>query len=229
MPSHPVALALIRQAGVPIAAPSANVSGKPSPTTADHVLRDLGDRIAGVVDGGSCSVGLESTVVDCSGPHDDTVTILRPGGISREQLQAVIANVLVDPALEKESVHAPRAPGMKYTHYAPRAPVRVVEGSLSFFAQAVALLQAKGEKVGVMCTSEACEQLAGADHLVVCGSRGELDTVARDLYASLRKFDDTDASIILAESFPTSDIGHAIMNRLSKSAGNAVISSLDAL
>ncbi len=251
MPDHAVARALIELAGVPIAAPSANKSGKPSPTSADHVLRDLGDTIPGVVDSGPCSVGLESTVVDCSGPDDDTVTILRPGGITHEQLCTVIPNVLLDPALEKTHVIAPKAPGMKYTHYAPKAPVRLVPGTTDHFIQVIQKLkqqpqpqpqphqpsqeqpqlqeqQPKHQVVGVMCTSETAPALTPhADVVFICGSQADLPAVARELFSTLRKFDDTPVTVILAESFPSTDIGLAIMNRLSKSAGHMQVVTLD--
>ncbi len=125
MPDHPVALAIIEAAGLPIAAPSANRSGKPSPTTAQHVIDDLDGRIIGVVDGGETGVGVESTVVDCTGP---VPIILRPGGVTKEQLQEVVGEIIVDPSL-KEGKGAPKSPGMKYTHYAPDAPVYLVEGN----------------------------------------------------------------------------------------------------
>ena len=263
MPNHPVALALIRLSGVPIAAPSANKSGRPSPTTADHVLTDLCDGIKGVVDGGACGIGVESTVVDCTDPRSDTVTILRPGGVSKEQLQTIIPNVLLDPAIEQwgrqsnarqspdasshflhsqseyvskpaESISSdslvPRAPGMKYTHYAPRAPVRIVDGPISLFQQAIFSLSARGEKVGVMCSVEHIPVLQdGASYTFACGHNDDLDSVARDLYATLRKFDETDVTIILAESFSTSYIGHAVMNRLSKSAGHHIVRCIEDL
>jgi L-threonylcarbamoyladenylate synthase len=230
MPSHPVALALIELSGVPIAAPSANKSGKPSPTTADHVLSDLGDTIPGVVDGGPCEVGLESTVVDCTDADPSVVTILRPGGISREQLQSVIATVHIDPSLESGVLQAaPKAPGMKYTHYAPSAPVRLVRGSPEFFVEVVKKLQSQQQKVGVLCSTELAPALACADHTETCGSRANLQSVAQGLFAALRRFDSTDVTIILAEPFDTFAIGHAIMNRLSKSAGHLQISSLDDL
>lgn len=229
MPDHPVARALIELSGVPIAAPSANKSGKPSPTTAEHVLSDFGNSIPGVVDGGACQVGLESTVVDCTDPDPNVITILRPGGVSREQLQSVIPTVHVDPTLESGIVHsAPKAPGMKYTHYAPAAPVRIVRGSPEFFVQVIRKLQTQQhQKVGVLCSSELADTYKCADHIETCGSRADLQTVARGLFAGLRKFDSTDVAVILAEPFDTLHIGHAIMNRLSKSAGHVQITSLD--
>ncbi len=226
MPSHPVALELIRLAGVPIAAPSANVSGKPSPTTADHVLQDLSGRILGVVDGGACGIGVESTVVDCSGA-DDTVTILRPGGITQEQLQSVIPHVFLDPGLTGDV--APKAPGMKYTHYAPRAPVHIIDGPKELFIDVLKYFKSKGGKIGVLCCRESVEVLSPwADSVKECGSSHNLEEVARDLYSCLRGFDDeTNVTLILAESFPVSEIGQAIMNRLNKSAGHRIIRSLE--
>ena len=129
MPDHPVALALLKQSGLPIAAPSANRSGKPSPTLASHVQEDLDGRIAGIVDGGPTGVGLESTVLDCT---TEIPVILRPGGVTKEQLEAVVGEVLLDPALT-DTKEAPKAPGMKYRHYAPDAPLYLVDGQRNKF------------------------------------------------------------------------------------------------
>ncbi|WP_227394472.1 L-threonylcarbamoyladenylate synthase [Jeotgalibacillus aurantiacus] len=212
MPNHPVALNLIRLAGKPLAAPSANTSGKPSPTTADHVARDLTGKVAGIVDGGETGVGLESTVIDC------TVTppmILRPGGVSKEEIEQCIGKVDLDPSLKKED--SPRSPGMKYTHYAPTAPMFLVRDSTSMQKQ-INILRDEGKKVGVLVTRETAEDLS-ADFVRICGSRHQLDEVARQLYGGIRSFDDTDADVILAETYPPQGIAQAIMNRLEKAAG----------
>ena len=150
MPDHPVALSIIEAAGLPIAAPSANRSGKPSPTTAQHVIDDLDGRIAGVVDGGETGVGVESTVVDCTG---EIPVILRPGGITKEQLEEVVGKVEVDPSL-KEGKGAPKSPGMKYTHYAPDAPVYLVDGTREDVQRLVDEKKGAGLKVGVLTTEE---------------------------------------------------------------------------
>ncbi|KKI89683.1 tRNA threonylcarbamoyladenosine biosynthesis protein [Bacillus sp. SA1-12] len=218
MPDHPIALSLIREADVPIAAPSANRSGKPSPTQASHVYHDLNGKISGIVDGGATGVGVESTVLDCS---SSVPTILRPGGITKEQLEAIIGKVKIDQALVEEG-HAPKSPGMKYTHYAPNAPVVVVKGSIEFLQKVINKQRSEGKKVGVLTTSENVRKL-DADTIIPCGSRADLQSVAAQLYDSLRRFDEEDVEIILSESFPQEGVGEAIMNRLLKAAGNNLI------
>lgn len=218
MPDHPIALALIKEADVPVAAPSANRSGKPSPTQATHVYHDLKGRISGIVDGGPTGVGVESTVVDCTAAIP---TILRPGGVTKEQLEAVVGKVGVDQALLEEG-HAPKSPGMKYTHYAPNAPVIVVDGSRSFLQTLINQYEKDGKKVGVLTTEEGKSELLAAK-VIACGTRENLQTVAANLYDVLRKFDQEDVDLILSESFPQAGVGEAVMNRLLKAAGNQVI------
>jgi L-threonylcarbamoyladenylate synthase len=256
MPSHPVALALLRVAALPIAAPSANISGRPSPTTAKHVLDDLGARVAGVIDGGGAGVGLESTVVDCTGADQDAVLILRPGGVSRADLLRVVKRVELDPALARRAAASlapdaaasaparapadedsaaaaaalrPRAPGMKYVHYAPKAPVFLVRGDDALMAALARQRQARGERVGLLATEEAA---AGAlrgvsEFTVVCGRRSDLESVARGLYAALRAFDELGVDAILAPCLPLDGIGEAIMNRLEKAAAHRVLTAAD--
>ncbi|WP_099360894.1 L-threonylcarbamoyladenylate synthase [Fredinandcohnia onubensis] len=218
MPSHPVALALIAATGLPLAAPSANLSGKPSPTLAKHVADDLTGKIAGVLDGGATGVGLESTVLDCSG---EVPIILRPGGVTKEQLEEVCGVVEVDQAILKED-EAPKSPGMKYKHYAPTAPLTIVNGSMEFIQSLVKEKQAEGLKVGVLTTTER-EKNYSADKIIACGSREDLETVANRLYDVLRLFDESNVDVIFSESFPSEGIGQAIMNRLTKAAGHKLI------
>ncbi|AIM16420.1 MULTISPECIES: L-threonylcarbamoyladenylate synthase [Neobacillus] len=218
MPDHPVALALLRACRLPIAAPSANSSGKPSPTTAAHVVEDLNGKIAGVLDGGPTGVGVESTVVDCT---EDVPVILRPGGITREQLEAVIGEVRIDPALTNEA-EQPKSPGMKYRHYAPNAPLYLVSGTREFLQRLVEEKQKEGLRVGVLTTEEFAGEYE-ADEVLICGQRSELDTVASALYDVLRRFNQLNVDIIFSEMFPNIGVGHAIMNRLEKAAGNKVI------
>jgi L-threonylcarbamoyladenylate synthase len=218
MPAHPVALALIEASGLPLAAPSANISGRPSPTTAAHVFADLNGRIAGIVDGGETGIGVESTVLDCT---TKVPTILRPGGITKEALEKVIGNIAVDSALTDER-QTPKSPGMKYTHYAPKSPMAIVQGSPAFLQTLVNKQRALGKKVGVLTTEEN-RSFYDADVVLACGSRHDLHTVASHLYDTLRKFDETDVDFIYSESFPTEGIGEAIMNRLKKAAGHQVI------
>lgn len=218
MPDHPVALALLKKCQLPIAAPSANSSGKPSPTNAQHVIDDLDGKIAGVLDGGSTGVGVESTVLDCT---EDIPVILRPGGVTKEQLEAVVGEVHLDAALMDEA-SKPKAPGMKYQHYAPNAPLYLVNGSQSFLQSLIEEKQKEGLRVGVLATEESVESYQ-CDVTIACGKRAELETVATALYETLRAFNQEKVDIIFSEMFPNTGVGHAIMNRLEKAAGNKMI------
>ena len=218
MPDHPVALALIEASGLPLAAPSANLSGRPSPTTAYHVADDLTGRIAGIMDGGPTGVGLESTVVDCTG---EIPVILRPGGVTREQLAEVVGEVSVDPAITDSDL-APKSPGMKYRHYAPNAPFHLVKGTSEQIQQLVQAKRREGLKVGVMTTKENKDAYE-AEMVIACGERKKLETVAEALYDTLRAFNQEDLDIIYGEIFPEQGVGQAIMNRLSKASGLPVI------
>lgn len=229
MPSHPLALALIRAANLPLAAPSANLSGKPSPTQAVHVLQDLSGRIAGVLDGGATGIGLESTVVDVT---REIPMLLRPGGITLEQLQEVVGRVDVDPALSHhlsdEELGQPISPGVKYTHYAPEASVYVVSDQQGLvpmrqkIQEQVKQYQAQGRRVAVLTTEEA-KHLYQADLVLSLGERSKLETVAAQLFTSLRQCDQADVDLILVESFSKRGIGAALMNRLEKAAGGKII------
>lgn len=218
MPDHPVALALLKKCQLPIAAPSANSSGKPSPTNAQHVLDDLNGKIAGVLDGGSTGVGVESTVLDCT---EEIPVILRPGGVTKEQLEGVVGEVHLDAALINEA-SKPKAPGMKYQHYAPNAPLFLVNGSKSFLQALIEEKQKDGLRVGVLTTEESVEEYH-ADVTIACGKRDELESVATALYETLRSFNQEKVDIIFSEMFPNTGVGHAIMNRLQKAAGNKII------
>jgi len=218
MPAHPVALALLKTCGLPIAAPSANSSGKPSPTKADHVIDDLNGKIAGVLDGGSTGVGVESTVLDCT---EEIPVILRPGGVTKEQLEDVIGKVVIDRALVDESAK-PKAPGMKYRHYAPNAEMYLVSGSREFLQQLVDEKRREGLQVGVLTTKEYQHDYK-ADVVLACGERADLESVAAALYDTLRRFNQLNVDVIFSEMFPGSGVGEAIMNRLQKAAGHKVI------
>lgn len=218
MPDHPVALKLIEESGLPIAAPSANRSGKPSPTKAEHVKEDLESRIAGIVDGGATGVGVESTVVDCTG---SLPIILRPGGITKDALEEVVGQVEMDEALSNEKTK-PRAPGMKYKHYAPSAPLYLVNGTKEKIQSLIDEEKKKGKRVGVLTTAEN-KEFYDADVIYSCGRREELSTVATDLYDGLRSFDHENVEIIFGEMFPVDGVGQAIMNRLMKAASHRVI------
>ena len=221
MPSHPVARAVIRAAGVPIAAPSANASGRPSPTKALHVLEDLDGRVDMVVDGGTVGIGLESTIIDVTGGRP---TILRPGYITEEMLASVIGEVALDAAVTGEPGAGvrPRAPGMKYRHYAPRAEMTVFLGSPAQVCAAIeeALQRAaeEGKRAGVLCTEES-ERFYEAPVKKCAGRRNEPESVARSLYDVLRAFDREQVDCIFSESFEENPLGGAIMNRLLKAAG----------
>ena len=218
MPDHPIALAIIEASGVPIAAPSANISGKPSPTRFEHVCKDLYGKVAGIVDGGETGVGVESTVIDCTG---SIPVILRPGGVTKEEIEETIGPVKMDRQI-KEAVERPKSPGMKYTHYAPDAPVLLVEGRPDFVQDVINRHRQSGKKVGVLTTDEH-KHLYGADVVISLGSRARLSTVARNLFSALRAFNGHQVDLIISETFPREGIGEAIMNRLIKAAGHRLI------
>lgn len=226
MPDHPVALALIRVSGVPIAAPSANTSGRPSPTSAEHVREDLGGKINAILDAGPCRVGVESTVLDLTSPNP---VILRPGGISREQLEDLLGQpVAFDRGLTDQNV-TPRSPGVKYKHYAPKGEVILLEGSdnriIARIKQELSTAREKKLKVAILCSRELAEQVKylEADNLIILGSRQKPETVAAAIYGALRECDRTGSQLILTEGFARNGIGAAIMNRLEKAAGYRLI------
>ena len=225
MPSDPVARELIRLAGVPIAAPSANTSGRPSPTRAEHVLQDMDGKIDMIVDGGPVGIGVESTIVDVT---EEIPTLLRPGAITMEMLRDVVGQVDVDPAITGpiRADVKPKAPGMKYRHYAPKASLTLVEGEAGAVTARINELAAeklgKGCKVGIICTEET-KTLYPAGIVKSIGLRSDEATLAHNLYAVLRDFDDLGADVIFSESFPADELGQAIMNRLNKAAGYQVI------
>jgi len=231
IPAHPVALALLKAARIPIAAPSANLSGRPSPTSAAHVLKDLNGKIDAVIDGGKTSVGLESTVLDITG---QVPTILRPGGVTYEQLAEVLGQVGMDPALsqpEPNSALKPRSPGMKYTHYSPRAEIWLVVGTEEQVAKKLKSLvgenRAAGKRVGIMSTEEMLfysrEYNPKPDHWEILGSKDDLNGIATRLYQALRNCDRYHLDIVFAQTLPETGIGVAIMNRLLKAAGGKII------
>lgn len=219
LPSHPVARALIREAGVPLAAPSANLSGRPSTTTSGHVMEDLGGKIPAIVEGGPCAVGVESTVVSLAG---NVPRLLRPGGVSLEQLESVLGSVEVDRALREKIGDEVRvsAPGMKYRHYAPKAPVTVVCGDPE--RTAVYITRHAGLDAGVICFSECAFQFEMHERRVI-GSSDDVQTQARRVFDALRSFDATDVTEIWAQCPDDTGLGLAVANRLKKAAGFKVI------
>ena len=229
MPSHPAALELIRQSGVYVAAPSANTSGRPSPTKASHVVEDMRGKIEYIVDGGAVGIGIESTIVDVSG---EKPMILRPGFISKHMLEQIIGDVEIDPALTKPiDGMRPKAPGMKYTHYAPKGEMTLVEGDEGVRGQVIQKIkelatekQREGFRVGIMAPKETISFYYGCGDAVICvGDRNGQQTVAAGLYAALREFDEAEVDYIYAESFRGEELSDAIMNRLLKAAGHRVI------
>lgn len=224
MPSHPVARRLIACGGGYVAAPSANLSGRPSPTSARYVIEDMAGRIDVIIDGGDGDIGLESTIVDMT---VDPPQILRPGYITQDMLSEVLGQVSLDGTiLTADSGQAPRAPGMKYRHYAPRGELTIVSGQVAevtaYINAHAAQDQAQGYKVGVIGTDEA---LAGyrADLICSLGSRQDEESIARHLYGILRRFDDEQVTRIYSECFDAMGLGQAIMNRLLKAAGHRLV------
>ena len=226
MPKHEVALALIRQSRCPIAAPSANLAGKPSPTTAQHVYEDLNGRIDVILDGGSSNIGVESTVVDLS---VDPPMVLRPGGTPFEALRQVFGDMRLHPFVQAEEempLGNARSPGMKHKHYAPKAEVILVEGSVPAVIAKVKSLSEfykhKGAKVGVLATDET-QTLYTADVVKSLGSRFNLQLVAHNLFRFLREVDAENVDVIIAEGVPSEGLGLAVNNRLRKASGYHII------
>ena len=226
MPVDPIAQALIREAGGFVSAPSANTSGRPSPTTAQHVEEDLNGKIDMILDGGTVDIGLESTILDMT---VSPPMILRPGAITEEMFEKVIGPVNVDQTLLSEnSTQAPKAPGMKYRHYAPKAKLMIVEGDLREEILAIRQLayeaDRKGHPVGIIATSET---LPFYNHGIVknIGTRENEKSIARNLYGVLREFDEENVDTIYSESFAVQGMGTAIMNRMEKAAGHLRISA----
>ena len=197
MPSHKVAAELIRTSGVYIAAPSANTSGKPSPTRASHVIKDLSGKIDMIIEDDTVDIGVESTIIDLS---EEVPTILRPGYITKEMFEEVIGGVRIDPAITEgvKSGVVPKAPGMKYKHYAPDADLKIVEGDEAKVVDNKGIIVSMGHK---------------DDEL----------SAARHLYAVLREFDNENVDYVFSESFETDNVGRAVMNRLIKAAGHTII------
>lgn len=213
MPDHPVALTLLQKLRAPVAAPSANRSGKPSPTKAQHVMEDLNGAISCVIDGGETGIGLESTVLDLT---LDIPTILRPGGVTKEMLESVIGQVNAPDIEEQKKEDTPKAPGMKYTHYAPNAPVYLIEPNSDSIAKALKELKANGEKVALIAPASLLNSESNFQFSV--GEEGDLYTHSSLLYDALRACDKTEATIILATTTTKKGVGAAIMNRLEKAA-----------
>lgn len=224
MPDNKIALEFIRQSGGYVAAPSANKSGRPSTTKAEHVMEDMKGRIEMVLDGGSSTIGLESTIVDLT---EDIPTILRPGFISIKRLSRVVGDVIFDPAIiDLNDDTVPKAPGMKYKHYAPMGDLAIIKGEQN---KVVSYIQAQtkkaiqnGERVGIIASEETYTSYQ-ATVVQNIGSREDEEMIARRLYAVLRDFDSDGITRIYSEDFDTPKMGQAIMNRLIKAAGHSII------
>ncbi len=223
MPAHPIALEMIRHGGGYIAAPSANTSGRPSPTLASHVADDMDGIVPLILDGGAVGIGIESTIVDLT---DEIPTILRPGFITKEMLQEVVGEVQIDKGLDADSKTPPKAPGMKYRHYAPKAELMIVEGSSEAVVAKINALVRKNEEkgicTGIIGTEETVSRYPAG--IVKCmGTRNDELSISSHLYGILREFDESDAKVIYSESFEEGAMGSAIMNRLLKAAGHKII------
>ena len=218
-PAHPVCRAILEAADIPVAAPSGNTSGRPSPTTAGHMWEDMEGKIDAIVDGGPCTVGVESTIVDltCTPPR-----LLRPGGVTLEQLEEALGEVAVDPAVTRPmgAGERPRAPGMKYRHYAPRAPVTVVAGDPADSARYIQENAAPED--GIICFDEFAPLFPGhyVERLGPSGDKGEQ---ARHIFDALRAFDDTPVKAIWAQCPEAAGLGLAVANRLNKAAGFHIV------
>ncbi|MFV3012667.1 L-threonylcarbamoyladenylate synthase [Clostridium botulinum] len=225
MPSNKIAMKLISMAGVPIAAPSANLSGKPSPTDVETCIEDLDGKVNIILGGDNSEVGVESTVIDCT---INPPCILRPGGITLEMLREVDSNIYIDPAIMKkpDKELKPKAPGMKYRHYAPKAPLKIIKGDLNKTIEKINEMVQNyidaEKKVGIIATDETIDNYKKGD-VVSIGSRKDLNTIAHNLFYVLRSFDEKNVDLILSEAFEEKDMGVAIMNRLKKSAGYDII------
>ena len=225
MPNHPVALELIRRSGCLIAAPSANTSGRPSPTEAQHVAEDLSGKIAMILDGGPVGIGIESTIIDLT---EEKPMILRPGDITPEMVSEVLQEeVVIDPGIiAADDTRKPKAPGMKYKHYAPKAEMIIVDGAqdavIAKINELTAAKRAEGKKVAVIATDETKERY-DAQVILSMGRRSDEDAIAQHLYKILRECDELEVGEISSECFQTPRIGQAIMNRLLKAAGHTVI------
>ena len=226
MPKHKVSLELIKLSSCPIAAPSANLAGKPSPTTAQHVYEDLNGRIDAIIDGGATDIGVESTVVDLS---VDPPILLRPGGTPFEALKNVLCDMKLHVFVQAEqelTLQEIRSPGMKHKHYAPKAKVILIEGNVpGVMAKVKELSESfkhKGQKVGILATDET-QTAYKADVIKSLGSRSNLASVAQNLFRLLREVDAENVDVIIAEGVSSDGLGLAVMNRLRKASGYNII------
>lgn len=224
LPDHEAALAFIREAGGFVAAPSANVSGRPSPTLAKYVYEDMNGKIDMLLDGGQVGIGVESTIIDLT---EEIPVILRPGHVTQEMLQEVLGEVCLDPTmLDADCVDAPKAPGMKYKHYAPQGELFIVKGESHEVVKKIEQLleedKKEGLKTGVIVSREE-KNLYDADSIKVTGEKEDMAAVARNLFRILREFDDEKVQRMYVQAFSQNGIGQAVMNRMLKAAGHKII------
>ena len=225
-PSNIIAREFIRASGGYVAAPSANLSGRPSPTEAKYVLEDMDGRIEMIIDGGASVIGLESTIVDMT---VDVPMVLRPGYISGDMVKDTLNKVAYDPAVFGEATQGlkPRAPGMKYRHYAPKGQLTIVSGSMEnvtkYMKEALEDNLRQGKRVGIIATKDAGNSYSNATCVFDMGDRNDEETIAHRLYTVLRRCDDENIDVIFSEEFDTPKMGQAIMNRLIKAAGHNIV------
>ena len=219
MPNHPLTLELISKVGIPLVGPSANLSTKPSPTKVEHVFEDMNGRIRGIVDGGSSTVGVESTVIDLT--NDEGPVILRPGVITKEQIEAVIGPIQSTVKTTAGEREVPKSPGMKYRHYAPKTPVFVVDGTIDAFEETIHKYKVQGKTVGVMARNAIVDTFENkVEGTYKMGT--SVDDMNRALFDALRSLDHIKLDVILAESASETGVGIAYMNRLKKAASTVL-------
>ena len=219
MPNHPLTLELITKVGIPLVGPSANLSTKPSPTKVEHVFKDMNGRIRGIVDGGFSTVGVESTVIDLT--NEEGPVILRPGVITKEQIESVIGPIQSSVTTKTGGKEVPKSPGMKYRHYAPKTPVLIVEGAVESFEKATQEAQKNGKIVGIMAQNAIVDALEiGVEGIYKMGT--SMDDMNRSLFDALRTLDHLGLDIILAQGAPETSVGIAYMNRLKKAASTII-------
>lgn len=215
IPDHPIALEILQKSRLAIAAPSANLSGKPSPTSAYHVRDDLDGKISGIVNGGETAVGLESTVVDCTG---EIPLVLRLGMITKADIKAVIGDVAVHKSSDQQT-QRPTSPGLKYKHYAPEVPLILVNGDVAKLQGVIDEAVSANKRVGVLASAFVADKLT-AKNVINLGETEE--AIAMNLYKSLRSFKGTDVDVIICESIAMNGIGEAVMDRLTRAANKII-------
>ncbi|MEI5995252.1 L-threonylcarbamoyladenylate synthase [Candidatus Enterococcus mansonii] len=221
MPNNAQTLDLINQAGVPIVGPSANTSGKPSPTTAQHVYHDLQGKIAGILDDGPTQIGVESTVVDLTAA-DGIPVILRPGAITKEQLEEVVGTVKVDQHLISEK-ETPKAPGMKYKHYSPDVPVWIIDGDSQVVEKAIEWAKSENKRIGLYVDDILSEKFSEKVEEIFSFGESNVEQATKFLFAGLRSLDERNIDVIFAQNFPETGLGIAYMNRLKKAANQKIL------